>query len=141
MTGKERKVAKLKLYMKQKTRCFYCGYGMTTIKGRHNTVTLDHRVPRVSGGLDEPANLVAACHHCNQRKGRRSERRFRDEEKPERRLDRIADRKARKKVDKPVAKKSAAKARPAMLDGPTTTATIGEMLAAKQAMLKDWNPA
>jgi len=27
--------------------------------------TLEHLIPRVLGGRDEPENLVAACHECN----------------------------------------------------------------------------
>jgi 5-methylcytosine-specific restriction endonuclease McrA len=31
--------------------------------------TVDHVVPKVLGGTDEPHNLVAACLHCNSSRG------------------------------------------------------------------------
>jgi 5-methylcytosine-specific restriction endonuclease McrA len=48
------------------THCFYCGVGFSGDGGRRRTV--DHRVPRGSGGTDGLANLVFACFACNQRK-------------------------------------------------------------------------
>ncbi|WP_211240402.1 HNH endonuclease [Haloglycomyces albus] len=42
--------------------CVYCGYGAET---------LDHVIPRSRGGTHSWDNVVAACAHCNQRKGDR----------------------------------------------------------------------
>lgn len=44
-------------------RCHYCGVRMTA-----ENRTVDHIVPRASGGTDAFINLVAACSDCNQRK-------------------------------------------------------------------------
>lgn len=42
--------------------CAYCG---TT-----NNLSLDHLIPRYSGGRDNPDNLVYACKSCNSSKGK-----------------------------------------------------------------------
>jgi 5-methylcytosine-specific restriction endonuclease McrA len=41
--------------------CQYCG--------THQDLTLDHVIPRSRGGLTSWDNLVAACKHCNSKKG------------------------------------------------------------------------
>jgi 5-methylcytosine-specific restriction endonuclease McrA len=41
-------------------RCRWCG-GLAD--------QADHLLPRSRGGSDDPANLVAACGHCNRRRG------------------------------------------------------------------------
>ena len=43
--------------------CQYCNKRATTV---------DHVVPRGQGGSSSPTNLVAACLHCNQKKGNRT---------------------------------------------------------------------
>jgi 5-methylcytosine-specific restriction endonuclease McrA len=45
-------------------RCSYCGAELTL-----ETSTLDHVVPRSSGGRDIMRNLALACHACNLEKG------------------------------------------------------------------------
>lgn len=47
--------------------CHYCGESANTV---------DHVVPKVNGGLDEPSNLVAACISCNLSKGTKSYEEF-----------------------------------------------------------------
>lgn len=42
------------------TNCHYCGCNLNEA-----TATVDHFVPRSSGGTNEPDNLVAACLTCN----------------------------------------------------------------------------
>lgn len=42
--------------------CTYCGQPATSV---------DHLLARSQGGLTQPDNLVAACHHCNQARGDR----------------------------------------------------------------------
>jgi 5-methylcytosine-specific restriction endonuclease McrA len=42
-------------------RCHYCGIDEATIE--------DHFVPLAAGGADDSSNTVAACQHCNSRKG------------------------------------------------------------------------
>jgi len=39
--------------------CHWCGRFANTV---------DHRTPKVEGGTDDPANLVAACQPCNSRR-------------------------------------------------------------------------
>ena len=41
--------------------CAYCG--------SEDNLTLDHIKPRSLGGLDVSANVLCACHECNQEKG------------------------------------------------------------------------
>jgi hypothetical protein len=41
-------------------RCFYCGRAAPEVK-----LTVDHVVPVVLGGTDDPKNLVTACIDCN----------------------------------------------------------------------------
>jgi len=45
-------------------RCCYCGRGDLPL-------TIDHVVPKSRGGQDMWDNLVAACIHCNNKKGNR----------------------------------------------------------------------
>lgn len=44
-------------------KCHYCGR-----RADETELHVDHFVPVALGGTDEPANLVAACHDCNQGK-------------------------------------------------------------------------
>ncbi|GAA2850220.1 hypothetical protein GCM10010472_04100 [Pseudonocardia halophobica] len=44
-------------------RCGYCGQPANTV---------DHIVPKVRGGTDDPQNLRAACDHCNYSKADRA---------------------------------------------------------------------
>lgn len=43
--------------------CQYCGRAAPDVQ-----LQVDHRVPVVSGGSDDPSNLVTACYPCNQGK-------------------------------------------------------------------------
>ena len=43
--------------------CVYCGMHL-----RRSTVSLDHLIPVILGGLDMPSNLVSACKDCNDSK-------------------------------------------------------------------------
>ena len=54
--------------------CFYCGRSFEPDGPLQRTV--DHRVPRSAGGHDGLANLVFACHACNQRKADTAEADF-----------------------------------------------------------------
>jgi len=42
--------------------CHYCGDVATEV---------DHGIPRVNGGTEDPDNLVASCMKCNRSKGKR----------------------------------------------------------------------
>jgi 5-methylcytosine-specific restriction endonuclease McrA len=54
---------RLAIYLRDSFRCLYC------CKDLHNAdprdITLDHLVPKVDGGSNEPKNLVTACRTCN----------------------------------------------------------------------------
>jgi 5-methylcytosine-specific restriction endonuclease McrA len=52
------------LFLRDEFRCQYCGS-----KG---DLTFDHVVPRSRGGITSWENVVAACGHCNLRKGSKS---------------------------------------------------------------------
>lgn len=45
-------------------RCVYCGAG--PINGAQ--LTIDHVIPVIDGGTDDPDNLVTACDECNEGK-------------------------------------------------------------------------
>jgi 5-methylcytosine-specific restriction endonuclease McrA len=47
----------------QKGRCWWCG------KAMEDKYTIDHRIPLVRGGSNEPTNLILACASCNKSKG------------------------------------------------------------------------
>lgn len=51
--------------------CGYCGTGLTWVKDRLNSATVDHREPWLggSGGADDPSNWLVACLACNRAKG------------------------------------------------------------------------
>lgn len=57
----------------QDGRCFYCATDITHYSKRHNSLDIDHRLPRSRGGTDARDNLVAACRACNRGKSDRSE--------------------------------------------------------------------
>jgi hypothetical protein len=49
---------------RQQSRCFYCFDAL-----RRGDIEFDHVVPIARGGTRTPDNIVAACFHCNRRKG------------------------------------------------------------------------
>jgi len=49
----------------------YCAYCFALVPSEKRTV--DHRIPRSSGGSNEEGNLVMACFTCNQGKADRRE--------------------------------------------------------------------
>lgn len=68
------------LALRDGNRCYYCGTGFDhsdpgyTVTGLARTI--DHRVPRVAGGTNDPSNLVLACFWCNHVKGDRTVEEF-----------------------------------------------------------------
>lgn len=42
---------------------------MCRICEQAQATTVDHIIPKVKGGTDDPANLLAACRPCNGKKG------------------------------------------------------------------------
>jgi 5-methylcytosine-specific restriction endonuclease McrA len=47
-------------------RCEYC---RTSSKLTGMPLVMDHILPQVAGGSDEPENIAAACYRCNEFKG------------------------------------------------------------------------
>lgn len=52
----------VKLYIKQKGLCFYCGQALK------DNYDIDHFTPLSKGGTNYPSNLRLSCHSCNNRK-------------------------------------------------------------------------
>lgn len=59
--------ARLAIYLRDGFACAYCGVSLKDAKPFD--VTLDHLLPRVTGGSDKPTNLVTACRRCNSARG------------------------------------------------------------------------
>jgi 5-methylcytosine-specific restriction endonuclease McrA len=67
---------KLKYHFdKQNGFCFYCG-NTAILKAENDPsqpkkshATIDHIIPRSTGGLDHRDNMVMACRKCNNRRG------------------------------------------------------------------------
>lgn len=55
--------------------CHYCGCAIHADPERVDTLrkpakaTIDHKIPLVKGGADNPSNMVLACENCNTEKG------------------------------------------------------------------------
>jgi 5-methylcytosine-specific restriction endonuclease McrA len=52
------------LFERDGAECRYCKKPLNFM-----TATIDHKIPRASGGSQEISNLVLACGECNGRKG------------------------------------------------------------------------
>lgn len=66
-------VQRRSLWMRKFRRCYYCELRLTLSPGKPNTMTLDHKIPLVRGGLNRPFNYVPACRACNNDKGAMTE--------------------------------------------------------------------
>lgn len=62
-----RALSRKNILMRDRHTCQYCHKS-----GASAELTLDHVVPRSRGGETTWENLVACCHHCNNRKGNRT---------------------------------------------------------------------
>lgn len=58
----------LKLFANQKGRCYYCGVALQTTGNAQERFHVDHFLPLVLGGSNNPSNLVLACPMCNNTK-------------------------------------------------------------------------
>jgi 5-methylcytosine-specific restriction endonuclease McrA len=63
---RDRRIAKLLLWIRQNGRCHYCGDYLDP-----PDMTIDHMTPRCLGGADALANMAGACYRCNQEKHER----------------------------------------------------------------------
>ena len=63
---KQRERLRAELLVRDGGICAYCADPLTA-----KTMTIDHFIPRVLGGTDDPSNLMSACFTCNVRKGAR----------------------------------------------------------------------
>ncbi len=59
---------KIRVLLRDRFRCVYCGCDFAANLDSLLTATLDHVVPRAAGGCNQTSNLVAACTVCNQLK-------------------------------------------------------------------------
>lgn len=66
------------VYLRDLYQCQYCGDTFD-----HKDLTLDHVVPRASGGKMNWENAVTACHNCNHKKGTKLWRPLRMPYKPD----------------------------------------------------------
>jgi len=55
-----------RIFVQQRGGCYYCGADISS------QFTVDHKVPLVRQGVDDPANLCCACRSCNCSKGTRT---------------------------------------------------------------------
>ena len=62
------KLSRRNLFIRDDYRCQYCG-----VKFYHHELTFDHVIPRLHGGKSTWQNMVAACNHCNGKKGSRQD--------------------------------------------------------------------
>ena len=53
----------------QNWKCCFCGCYMDHIPGKKTSVTVEHVLPKSKGGTDDPSNLAASCHTCNNNRG------------------------------------------------------------------------
>lgn len=60
--------------LKEHPYCSYCGN-----KVDESNSSLDHVIPKSKGGSNAKENLVLSCVSCNQRKGDKSVKEFKDE--------------------------------------------------------------
>lgn len=61
-----KKGLRFEIFRRDNFTCRYCGSQPPDV-----VLEVDHVVPRVDGGSDDPLNLVTACHGCNRGKGRK----------------------------------------------------------------------
>lgn len=73
MTTNVKLSAKLSVWERDQWKCRYCGDEVArSLDGPPHAphhATVDHVVPRASGGTNVQSNLVTACYRCNQAKG------------------------------------------------------------------------
>jgi 5-methylcytosine-specific restriction endonuclease McrA len=62
-----RALSRKNILMRDRYTCQYCSKSPPAVE-----LTLDHVVPRSRAGETSWENLVACCHHCNNRKGNRT---------------------------------------------------------------------
>lgn len=53
----------------QNWKCCFCGSRMTEVRGKNNSVTVEHVIPVTLGGTDDIENLAASCNACNSNRG------------------------------------------------------------------------
>lgn len=58
-----RPAKRLAIYLRDSVACVYCGSDLRNAAPAD--VTLDHLLPRSSGGSNDATNLVTACRSCN----------------------------------------------------------------------------
>ena len=67
--GSRGKRIRHELAQAQGFKCYYCKRPFGA-KGTPLAATIEHRIALMDGGTNARDNLVAACRHCNQHRGR-----------------------------------------------------------------------
>jgi len=60
----------------QNWKCCFCGVYMTEVRGKNNSVTVEHVTPKSMGGTDHHDNLAASCNRCNNSRGTKDVTKF-----------------------------------------------------------------
>ena len=63
-------IKKRRILERDRYTCRYCGYDMSLHYPYPHLrmITIDHVIPKISGGTDRDDNLVTSCYSCNNRK-------------------------------------------------------------------------
>jgi hypothetical protein len=67
-----RPAKRLAIYLRDGLACAWCGQGLES----GTIFTLDHLKPHSKGGSNHETNLVTCCKHCNDSRGKRTQREF-----------------------------------------------------------------
>lgn len=59
----------VRVFMRDRLACQYCGIDGLENKNNYAQLTIDHLIPHKHDGKDDAENLVAACARCNTLKG------------------------------------------------------------------------
>ena len=64
---------KQKIFLRDNYKCFYCGNDLkhdfrTTYPSPVSKITVDHVIPKHTGGTGKQSNLVTCCKNCNSKK-------------------------------------------------------------------------
>mgnify|MGYP003650142423 FL=1 len=67
--GGRNKSIKARYYKLGHKRCHYCCIQLNYAAGHKNSATVEHIIPKSSGGTLSKENTLVVCHTCNQKRG------------------------------------------------------------------------